>query len=79
MFALRAGSAAGALASTALLIVTCCYGRDAPAGPYVRILQPDGNPAWALLVGVLACLTAVAFLVRDGAVVQLAATHRPQG
>ncbi|MQW76736.1 hypothetical protein GHK92_12690 [Nocardioides sp. dk4132] len=76
MFAMRAGSAAGALASTSLLIVTSFYGRDAPAGPYIRILQPDGHPTWALFVGVLACLAALALILLDNAAVNLAATHR---
>lgn len=76
VFAARAGAATGALACTALLIITCFYGRNAPAGPYIRILQPDGDPIWALAVGTLACLTALAVLLLDGGTVRLGATYR---
>lgn len=56
---LRRGPGAGMLASSGLLLVTTLYGVHAPLGHYVRVLQPDGNPQWAFLVGMLLFLAAL--------------------
>ena len=74
---LRGGAGSGVLAAVALLVATTFYGIDAPAGRYVRLLQPDGDPQWTLLMGVVSCVVAGAVLLGDGARVRLAANHRP--
>lgn len=57
---IRGGAAAGVLASSALLMATTFYAADAPAGRYVRLLQPDGDPHWSLIAGLALCLVASA-------------------
>lgn len=73
---LRAGPAAGALAASALLIVTTVYGAAAPAAQYVRILQPDGDPLWSLACGLVVCAVACWLLLTDRVATQLSATER---
>lgn len=76
---LRGGSGAGVLTAVALMIGTTFYGIDAPAGRYVRVFQPDGDPAWTWTVGTFSCLVAGALILGDGARVRLAQSHRASG
>ena len=77
-FTLVGGPGLGVLVSSGLLIATTFYAVDAPGGRYVRVFQPDGAPAVALLVGVLACLVAGALILGDRAQVRLGATAGPE-
>ncbi len=60
---LLGGPGAGVLASSSLLLLTTLYGTRAPLSRHVRVLQPDGDPHWALWVGIVLCLGALLTLV----------------
>ena len=69
------GAGVGALAATALVVLTTLYGARAPLGPYVRLLQPDGQPAWTLGVGLVLCAATVTSLVRGSQPQEPSDTH----
>ena len=73
--ALRAGPAMGAFASTMLMLATSIYPRNAPAAPFIHILQPDGDPTWAATCGILLCLIATGMLVTNSTVTRFRATE----
>lgn len=70
---LRAGPAVGVFASTMLMMLTSTYPRTAPGARFIHILQPDGQPTWSTMCGVLACLIAAGMLATDNAVTRLRA------
>lgn len=74
--AMRAGAGAASLALCALLMSTILYGKDAPAGRYVRVLQPDGEPTWAFGVGAAAFVVALAICAAGLHPSRLGATER---
>lgn len=55
---LRRGPAAAVLGCAGVVVVSTPYGPDAFLGQYIRVLQDDGNPWWALAVGVVLCVAA---------------------
>lgn len=72
---LRAGPAVGVFVSTMLMLLTSFYPRTAPASRFVHILQPDGEAAWSLAVGLVVALAAAGLLVTDAAVTRLRAAE----
>lgn len=70
---LRAGPAIGVFASTMLMMLTSTYPRTAPGARFIHILQPDGQPTWSMMCGVVACLIAGGMLATDSAVTRLRA------
>lgn len=70
------GPGASVLAACVVLMISMFYGVDAPAAEYVRVLHPDGNATWALVVGVCACLLACYLMVSGRTKSRLGATDR---
>lgn len=68
---LRLGPAPAVLACSTLLVATAPYGPDAPAGAYVRLVQPDGDVVFSLAVGVVLCAAAAALLLTRRVTVRL--------
>ena len=56
------GSGAGVMAATTTVVVTSSYSPHLAAGPYVRFLQPEGDPVFALLAGLMLAAWAVGTL-----------------
>lgn len=76
VIAMRAGTGPAALVMCALLMTTTLYGLDAPGGRYVRVLQPDGDPTWAFLVGGVSIAAAIVMCIAGATKTRLGATHR---
>jgi hypothetical protein len=60
------------MATTALLLVTSSYSPRLEAARFVRVLQPDGDIAWSLALGILLVAMTVGVLTHtQGAVHKL--------
>lgn len=59
-----AGARRGVVAVTLAFLVTFSWGHRLPAASFVRVLEAEANPVWALACGVLAMVAAVACLLR---------------
>ncbi|CUR58628.1 membrane hypothetical protein [metagenome] len=74
MVTLSVGAASAMLAGSALMAITTPYGHSAFAGSYVRVLQPDGDTTWSLIVGITLCLCACLMLATRATTINLSRT-----
>jgi hypothetical protein len=75
IWTLRAGPAVGVFVSTMLVLLTSTYPRTAPGSRFVHVLQPDGEPAWSLALGIVLSLMAAGLLATTSVRTRLRASE----
>ena len=73
---MRWGAGPGAMTPIAMAVVCFGYGSDAPARAYVRVLGPDSNPWWDLVVGLGLVGIAIVLVATRSARVRIGGSDR---